>query len=937
MQRLITWIARIYLGYLFLSLVVLLPALNVAAPLLADKYLGRSLKTELILFNPFSLALEVRKASLSEADDREAEFAALGRFEANLSLASLWRQGWVLDSLLLEDFFAHLRRVDAERFNFSDLMAAGDDSPSAEPAAIPGITIGKLSLHARQLLIADETRQPVYTNHWDHLSINVQDLSTVREEGQPYRLAVTVEGGGRLEWEGDVSIPGGFSEGRLSLSDGQLRTPWRFLQPWLGFEVRGGTLSVAGNYRVNWLDELSWALEGGSVTVNTLDIQPADPGALPDTHVRLTRFALQDIAVDGPAQRVEIGSAKLNGLDIGGFSEGSRVSLAELFAVNLPQTDDPQAANQTDTEAPPWQVSLASFSNEAGRVAWRSEYTRPERLQVHDLALAVTDIAWPAERASGVQLQLGINDTATLQVTGDLNLESGDGALDFELAQLPLDWFSPNLPSALRADISGGATQARGTMSLAQFVPGQVQLDGNIGKFEVIIHEETASITGWESVRWESLRIDLNQQLVVADSLFIDRYSGRLHIREDGTINAQRLLQEEAAKAAAEQPPGEESAPWEVRLPAIFISDSVLDFMDESLPLHFRTVIGDLNGDITGLGTSADSELTVNLKGTVDGYAPVLLAGTARPFGEQPALDMGLSFEGIDLVRLTPYSGTYAGYAIERGLLNLDLKYALEKNRLQGDNKVVIDQLKLGEQIDSDKAIDLPLELALALLTDSNGVIDLAVPVSGDLDNPEFSLASVIMGAFVNLITKAITAPFTLLANLVGSEEDLERVTYAAGSAELDDAGKAKLATLAQALNQRPELKLVIMGQLHPTTDREKLQRAALRQSLLAEGMAESDITSRSEAWVAAIDRQYRELGSPAGEDVTLQARAEAVLASYPISEAELAGLAEERAANAKRYLVIELQISADRSVIETGDATDEANTFSGIKMSVDT
>jgi hypothetical protein len=327
----------------------------------------------------------------------------------------------------------------------------------------------------------------------------------------------------------------------------------------------------------------------------------------------------------------------------------------------------------------------------------------------------------------------------------------------------------------------------------------------------------------------------------------------------------------------------------------------------------------------------------VNLKGSVDGYAPVLLAGTARPFGEQPALDMGLSFEGIDLVRLTPYSGTYAGYAIERGLLNLDLKYALENNRLQGDNKVVIDQLKLGERIDSDKAIDLPLELALALLTDSNGVIDLAVPVSGDLDNPEFSLGSVIMGAFVNLITKAITAPFTLLANLVGSEEDLERVTYASGSAELDDAGKAKLTTLAEALNQRPELKLVIMGRLHPTADREKLQRAALRQSLLAEGIAESDITSRSEPWVAAIDRRYRELGSPAGEDVALQARSDAVIASYPISETQLSDLAEERAANAKRYLVTELQLSADRAVIEKGDATDEANKFSGIEMSVDT
>jgi hypothetical protein len=288
-------------------------------------------------------------------------------------------------------------------------------------------------------------------------------------------------------------------------------------------------------------------------------------------------------------------------------------------------------------------------------------------------------------------------------------------------------------------------------------------------------------------------------------------------------------------------------------------------------------------------------------------------------------------------VLLTPYSGTYAGYAIERGLLNLDLQYRLEENRLEGDNRVVVDQLKLGERTDSDKAVDLPIELALALLTDANGVIDLAVPVSGNLEDPSFSLGSVIGKAFLNLITKAVTAPFNLLANLVGSEEDLERVTYPAGSTALDEKGRLKLSQLAEALAQRPELTLVIQGRFNPTVDRASLQRQALTQDLLAEGLSQEDIESRTDAWISAVERRYAELGVNTTETPTLSQQVDAVLAAIPLADSALADLALQRATEAKRFLVNEADIDADRAVIDSVDPSDEANRISGIEFSIET
>ena len=260
-----------------------------------------------------------------------------------------------------------------------------------------------------------------------------------------------------------------------------------------------------------------------------------------------------------------------------------------------------------------------------------------------------------------------------------------------------------------------------------------------------------------------------------------------------------------------------------------------------------------------------------------------------------------------------------------------------KRQRLQGDNRVVVDQLKLGERIDSEQAVDLPIELALALLTDANGVIDLAVPVSGNLDDPQFSLGSVIGTAFVNLITKAITAPFNLLASLVGSEENLERVTYPAGSAALDERGQTKLKQLAEALSQRPELTLVIEGRFNPKTDRARLQMQSLEQEMLAEGLTQEDIDRRTDAWISSVERRYADLGLSPAEPPSLSQKGDAVLAAIPVPESVLADLALQRATEAKRFLVNEAGIDADRAVIDSIDPADEANRISGIEFAIDT
>ena len=954
--RFLQWIATTYLIYVVLCLLVIMPAMNFAAPPLARDALDRTLRTELILFNPFTLNLQVRKLELSEPDDEDRLFAAFDTLDVNLSLASLVSKGWVFDAIELQGLHGILRRTGADSLNISDLLTSEDtDAAPSETTEIPGISIGELVLHARRLTTSDETRSPAYETHWNDLAIAVRDFSTLKEAGQPYRLEVTTEAGGRLYWEGDLSIPGTMSEGRVVLSDAQLRTPWRYAKPWLTFEVDSGTLAVEAHYSINWADTPIWSLSQGTVSIDNLNILPIDRAALPDTYTRMESLKVSGIEIDSASSSVTVDSFTTDGISLSGFSEEERVSLVDLFDVQLPDDESGTAADpepQPTQQTPEWTVALAKFENRAGAIDWRSEMTKPALTQVRGIKATATDINWPAAGPSPMTLALVVNDQSQLAVQGQLHIGSGDGNFDYSLQALPLELFAPLIPEVLNAEIRGGNTSLKGTVALSEFNPTNTQLEGEVDTLQVVIHEETDAISGWDSFRWRGLNVDIVGQTVTAQKLLLDGYTGRLHIREDGTINSQRLLQsnseeDEDSSGEAQSPsesdaelagknPADEAPGWQVSVPEIVISDSSIDFKDESLPINFQAVIGDLNGDITGLSTDPASTLAVDLKGSVEGYAPVTLGGTVKPFAEQPEMGMGLTFEGVDLVLLTPYSSTYAGYDIERGLLNLDLEYSLENNRLQGDNKVVVDQLKLGDRVESDRAVDLPIELALALLTDINGVIDLAVPVSGDLADPQFSIGSVIAGAFVNLITKAVTAPFSLLANLVGTEDDLERVVYNAGSPDLDEPGKTKLTELAGALEQRPSLQLIIKGRFNRDSDGRRMQVAALNADLMADGLSQDDIDARSDRFLAAVERRYKRLDNATDETPTHSAQRDAVLATYPVDDSTLADLALARATNAKAFLVNDTGLDADRAVIDGVDATDEANRVSGIEFAID-
>lgn len=945
MRLVIRGLLYAYVAYLALAFLLLLPVLNFLPSWLAKEHWGRTLTTELVLFNPFTLALEVRKAALAEPDG--SRFLDFDRAEINLSLATLTGQGITLDAVALEELYVHLQRNADGSLNISDLLpapsATADDEP---PGELPAVTIGSLLLSAERIEVTDHQHPEGYNSYLDGLQLTVTDLSTVAEAGQPYRLQASGEGGGRLQWQGDLSIATAKSSGSLELDQIDLRPIWRFAEPWLAFELDSSYLNLSLHYTAAWQDALDFTVSDSTIELIGTRISPRDAERLPDTGITLTSLKVANISVDGNEQAVAIERVTAEGLALRGWSEGSTVSLTELFAMPATTADE----DSETAAASPWSLQLGLFQLRDSEAAWRSEFTEPGLLTVRPLTAELRDLRWPTQGPSPLTLGLQVNEVANLEAKGGLDFGTGSGELDFALQGLPLAWFAPNLPSVLLAEITSGQARSAGSMTLGDFQPETLTLGGAVTDFAMVLHGAEDALTRWDNLHWEGLAVAMPERSITLAELHIEGLQSRLHIQEDGSTNVQRLLEEQAdmeesdSNVATAEPDAAsgEQPPWQFSAPAIFIADSAIDFQDQSLPIEFRAVIGGLDGTITDLSSDPTQAWQVDLRGSVDGYAPVTLSGTANPLQSPPGLYLDLNFRGVDMARLTPYSSTYAGYAIERGTLNARLGYRMADDRLQGDNRIVINQLQLGDRVASDRAMDLPLRLGIALLTDRNGVIDLEVPVSGDVNNPQFSLASVISRAFVNLLSRAITAPFSLLASLVGSSEDLQTVDFAAGGSELDSHGQSKLRDLATAMQQRPGLRLVVSGRIDPETDRLRLQEQLLQAALLAQGLNAEDISERSEAWQDAIAERYAQLDTAIPEDPEQSApsplqQARVLRDQWPVPDSALLALASDRAASSKRFLVNEGAIDSERVVVAPADLEPEANTFSGVDLSVET
>ncbi|WP_054774147.1 DUF748 domain-containing protein [Methylogaea oryzae] len=404
----------------------------------------------------------------------------------------------------------------------------------------------------------------------------------------------------------------------------------------------------------------------------------------------------------------------------------------------------------------------------------------------------------------------------------------------------------------------------------------------------------------------------LNIAEVVAEQPY-----ARIAIEADQTLNWAKLA---GGESKASQP----GPAFPVAIGALRIRNGMSDFADHTLRPEFAATIHRLDGDIKGLSSNPDARASLLLEGQVDQYAPVRVQGMLNPFRAGAYTDIEMHFHNMDLTRLSPYSGKFAGYRIEKGKLTLDLRYRLENRKLDAENQVIMDHLTLGERVESKTATSLPIGLAIALLRDSDGKIDIHLPISGNLDDPKFSLRDLYAQAITGLITKLVSSPFTVLGNLLeGDAEEYGRVAFFPGKALLSPQQKDKLLKLADALQQRSGLNLEIRGVTDPERDRAALPEVRLqnrirhqwRDELRAKRVELTPERRRQPVPEGDYKRlllaQYSKFGLGTTQDAELAHQA--LLAKLAVTDTDLRQLAQRRAERIREFLVKDGGIAEQR------------------------
>jgi hypothetical protein len=490
------------------------------------------------------------------------------------------------------------------------------------------------------------------------------------------------------------------------------------------------------------------------------------------------------------------------------------------------------ALKEAKQEGKPWHLALDELAVEGLRVALSdASFGAPIAYDVRDLRLAAKNIDTDDKAPLKFDAALRLEQGGTLSASGDARVSGREANLRARVERVNLKPLQAALATRARVVLQSGDASADAKVSYRQSGGKHALRLGGTARVDNVLVNEAVSgerLLAWKSLSAKGLALGLAPDLLRIEEARLEGLGAKIVVFKDRSTNLTNALIVAPADAGAGKAAvttSDTEALFPLTIDRVRIADGTADFADLSLVFPFGAKVQKLNGVVDGVSTDRASRASLKVEGQVDEYGLARAEGSLRPFHPTSFMDIAVTFRNVDMPPLSPYSATFAGRRIASGKLSLDLAYKINEGKLAGDNRVQLEKFTLGEKVESPDAINLPLDLAIALLTDSDGRIDVAVPVSGDVNDPQFGYGSVIWQAIKTVIGKIVSAPFRALASLFGGgSETLESIAFDPGRAALLPPQQEKLKRVAEGLSKRPQIRLVAEGQTG-TADRAALQR----------------------------------------------------------------------------------------------------------------
>lgn len=814
---------------------------------------GRAVTIERIRINPLVLSTTIEGLAIAEQAPGKGVFAGWRRLYVNFDSWSVLFGPPSFQEIALDGFQLQVAKDGNGGMNFDDIIARLNAASEAAPVSDkvpaksgpPALAITKLSVTDASVSFDDASRERPYATVVGPLSFDLSDFHTVGDPNSPYQFKAVTAAGEQLAWRGTVSAAPIKSRGELSLTNIDLVRLSPYYHNLLKGELRSAFVDFSGRYSFA-LDDAGLPvlkLEDGAFALR--DFRFGAPGVAEDA-VALKRLAVNGIAADSTTLQADIGRVSVDGLALKIARDAEGIDLLRLV---MPQTQSVPVAGQPSakTPGPSPAVKLAELSI-TGMQVDAVDLTTPRRAthRIDDLRLTLRDLdSAKLGKLVPLTLEIALPQNGRIAVSGDVAAQPLAADLDVALDRVLFANASPYLEPFMNIRLSDGAIRAAGKATLHDGV-ATFAGDFGIAGFRSVDGKLAQDFLTWADFSITGIKASSLPLAFHADEIRFTDPAGLVRVEADGSLNiAQAGLAKdptqpapaEVTLGAAPSPGGSAPLPIAVTIGKFAFDNAAFRFEDRSITPAARGGITQFTGTITGLSSEALGRAEVDLKGKVDGVAPVSITGKLNPLGQPAFMDVNVSFKGIDLQPgAGPYVGKFAGRTLARGNLNVAVTAKLNDRKLDTSNVVTLDKFELGEKTNSPDATKLPVGLALALLRDTNGRIVIDLPVKGSLDDPSFKVGRVVVRVVVNILTKAATSPFSLLgAAFGGGGDELGYQEFTAGAGVIDEAGIKKLETVAKALNGRPALKLKLAGAYDSVADVNALKQVRLDQLVRSE------------------------------------------------------------------------------------------------------
>jgi hypothetical protein len=954
-----------------------------------NESLKRKVEIEKVGLNPFAFSFKIENFKIYTKDEKNV-FLGFEKFYANLNLtSSVFRLSPVVSEVYLKSFEGYAEKLENNKFSFSDLMAGENtqEEKNNEPEEDGkeknfGFAVTDIKIENSGLVFYDK---PFNVRHEiKNLNVSIPYISGFTDDSEvPVHIYLSAEANNaqiNLDAETKLFSPSLESKAGLKIKDVSLPFYYSYIKDFVNFIPESGTsgLDLNAGFKKekteNILEaEAKFSLENFLIT----DTEKSKIASINKILIETKKILpLQNIY---PVKNILIDSLELalvrknNSFNVLELVKNKSGSDSESVSDKAGKSTEPQesdselnskkAEEKSSDNKSVFSLNIDEFLLSKGSISFadydapgtKTElYEKKVENSISDLNIKVNGFTTAENSASDFRIDFKLNEKTLFNSSGKFQINPVFAEFDASFDKLYFEYANGYIPTDLKILIKKGFTDLKSSTSL-KMENNQFKLNSKAdlaaGDLNIIERKSKKDFFKLDNFQIKKLDFSLLPMGLDIEEIAVSGINQKIIKNKNNKFNF-----EEVFPSKSEEPPKEEninepdkkekSEVFPVNIKKITLKDIGADYTDFTLSPYFSTNFIINTCTVQNLSSTAFEGADLNLDGKIDTSAPISAKGRLNPLLEELLVDLKIDLRGLDLTHFTPYSGKFIGRAVQKGQLNLDLDYDIKNRKIDAKNKALLDQFEFGRKIESEDAVSLPVGLAVSLLKDRKGEINLDIPVSGSFDDPEFKISKVIFQVLKNLVVKAAASPFSLVASIAGGGEEMRYIEFSEGLSEFEDESLKRLEAVEKILFERPALKLDVKGYCSLEKDRDALknknfeimvenQKTAMGFEKSAELENKDRLKALNKIHESVFDEKFvSELDI--NQEISLLS--EKIKNSIEITDEDLRYLAARRAGKVKDYILNLGRIDTSRIFVNETDkiSSPEVKGISGSRAELD-